>query len=139
METQKYKEMFQNMMWDADLDFGFISGAKYKFFIKAAGYRITWDRLANTIELPSPDENNAITKNAKPASGLSAAQMVQLLKGSNEKKEYYIPTSPEDEFQASTARVGHILPYELVEYLEKLLSVASECISQYSIDERKYK
>lgn len=139
MENQKYKEMFQNMLFDADFEFGFVSGAKYKFYIRAAGHRITWDRLANTIQLPSLGDDGEVRANAKSSSGMSPAQMVELLKGHSTKQEYYIPTSQEDEFQASTARVGNILPFELVEHLERLLSVAQECISRYSIDERKYK
>lgn len=139
MENQKYKEMFQDMLWAEDFDFGFVSGSKHKFYIKAAGYRITWDRKAKTIMLPSMADTD-IHKNAPTAGMLTASQMMSLLKGeAPDNKEYYIPTSQEDEFQASTAMVGHILPYELVEYLERLLSVARECISQYSIDERKYK
>lgn len=139
MENQKYKEMFQNMLFDADFEFGFVSGSNYKFFIKAAGYRITWDRLAHTIELPSLDEAGSVRTNAKSSHGMTPAQMVNLLKGQSTKQEYYIPTSQEDEFQASTARIGNILPFELVEHLERLLSTAQECIGKYSIDERKYK
>lgn len=139
MENQKYKKMFQDMLWSEDFDFGFISGSPHKFYIKASGYRVTWDRVAKTILLPSLDDDGSVRTNAKPTSSLSPAQLVDLLKGQSTKHEYYIPTSQEDEFQASTAMVGNILPYELVEYLERLLSVARECISQYSIDERKYK
>ena len=139
METQKYKEMFENMLLDADFDFGFVSDFKHKFFIKAAGFRITWDHSANTIELPSLDEDGEVRMHAKLLSGMSPAQLVNILKGHTTKQEYYIPTSQEDEFQASTARIGNILPFELVEYLERLLSVALECIIRYSIDYRKYK
>lgn len=139
MENQKYKEMFLDMLWSEEFEFGFISGSPHKFSIKASGFRITWDSSANTIELPSLDEDGGVRANAKPTIGMSAAQMVNLLKGQSAKQEYYIPISQEDEFQASTAMIGNILPYELVAYLERLLSTARECISQYSIDERKYK
>lgn len=138
MENQKYKEMFQNMMFAEDFDFGFVSGSKHKFYIKAAGYRITWDRHASTIMLPSMEEKE-VHKNAPLAGMISAAQMVALLKNEAPSNlEYYIPISHEDEFQASTARLGNILPYELVGYLERLLSVVRETITQYSIDARKY-
>lgn len=138
MENQKYKEMFQDMLWAEDFDFGFVSGSPHKFYIKAAGYRITWDRVAKTIMLPDLFQKEVVKND--PNTMWSASVMIQMLKhGSSTQTEYYIPTSQEDEFQSSTARVGNILPYELVEYLERLLSVARECILQYSIDERKYK
>lgn len=138
MENQKYKEMFQNMMFAEDFDFGFVSGSKHKFYIKAGGYRITLDRSANTIMLPSMEEKE-VHRNAPSAGMISAAHMVALLKNETPHNiEYYIPISQEDEFQASTARIGNILPYELVGHVERLLCVASEIISQYSIDARKY-
>lgn len=138
METQKYKEMFQDMLWSEDFGFGFTSGSPHKFYIEASGFRITWDSSANTIELPSLDKDGGVRANAKPTIGMSAAQMVNLLKGQSAKQEYYIPISQEDEFQASTAMIGNILPFELVEYLERLLSTAQENISMYSIDNRKF-
>ena len=139
MEIQKYKEMFYEMMRNPVVDFGFVSGSKNKFYISASGYRITWDHSANTIRLPSMFEDD-VYQNSSNSGTLSAAQMVARLRNAApDDLEYYIPTSDEDEFQASTARLGHILPFELVVYLERLLCIAQERIGRYSIDERKSK
>lgn len=138
MNVELYKKLFDDMMFAEDFTFGFVSGAPHRLFIRSYSQRITFDRITNTVSLPdlepTDDETVMLQKNNNP---LSPQVMVQLLRNLNRSREYYVPYSEEDGFQASTMS-DNVLPYELVQKLELLLSLTKEEINKFSVDRRRY-
>lgn len=138
MEIQKYKNMIEAILFSDDMDYGFVSGNKYQFYVRADQYRIIWDRKNNTVILPILEEPTPTVMDKTQLVISNPVQMVARLKSINPTRLYYVPTSKEDEFQASTAYDGHILPFELVRDLERLLMAVREDIGRYSVNARIY-
>lgn len=134
MEIKKYKDMIHDIMFSDDMTFGFIDDEKYKFFVRNYKHRVVFDRKNNTVTMPVLKDEIDPSQNQITPLGLMAK-----MRDIKPPVEYYIPTSKEDEFQASTSYDGNVLPFELAQELELLLSSVREDVSRYSMNRRIYK
>lgn len=141
MDIKAYKSIIETMILSNNLVYGFVNGTgNAGFFVRCNDKRIIWNCVNNTVELPDLPSNHEGNRVTLPWQRPTANDLITQIKGriSDENKNvYYIPSCPEDEFQASTLSKHPVLPYELVLDLESLLrTVQNDISSRFSITSR---
>lgn len=128
-EIETYETLLNEMLNSDDFRFGYVAGSN-NFFVKSAGFSIVWSgkyqALIPSIELPS-------MYNVFPP---AVFNKIDILRHRGSDVLVYIPSSIEDEFQASTALDCKVLPFQLASAIEMLLHKAKEMIDVHSINMR---
>ncbi|WNV47533.1 hypothetical protein ENKO_430 [Klebsiella phage fENko-Kae01] len=134
MNVEKYRDFIKYMTNAEDLKISVLDGIMY---INVGSIRSNSIEINNNYHTITMYDLDWVREETKESTNSSASMLVAALKNASPPKlEFYIPISQEDEFQQSTARLGYILPYSLVPYVDELVKRVHDIVDDFYIKGR---
>lgn len=134
MNVEKYRDFIKYMTHAEDLKISVLDGIMY---INVGSIRTNSIEINNNYHTISMYDLDWVREETKESTNSSARMLVAALQNASPPKlEFYIPISQEDEFQQSTARLGYILPYSLVPYVDELIKRVHDVVDDFYIKNR---
>ncbi|WP_416470228.1 hypothetical protein [Salmonella enterica] len=134
MNVEKYREFLKYMIHAEDLKISVLDGIMH---INEGTLRTNSIEININYNTISMYDLEWVREESKEFTNSSSSMLRAVLKNASPPKlEFYIPISQEDEFQQSTARLGYILPYSLVSYVDELIKRVHDIVDDFYIKGR---